>query len=399
MNHHTEATTEILKQSLTMAFLLGTNARDTETGCLPVGANVVTLNRYADEALAALAALSVPSGTAVDQQQTGVYGKFAVRRVDGRDAPGGDRHGADYFVLDVTHDRFAKPALAAYVQACAGDYALLAQDLVTRHDLGDPAELIPPAGQDYDEIDLSDLEAEGKCVYRITHHYNIGNQDVYVEDPTGEIDGKYIALYCWYKACDWFGTGALISDLGIASVMVAFYGFRHCASHPFSTTVDLYHDTKGIGAEKYQALMNDPALHRDGLREAMAPHIEGAEVPVSQTLTQSATPLCELPPSGVPYTPATVREWIEQVSAAVRERLSGSISASVWAYLHSGTEYLCCDLTDKNGACWPMTVVAVGTLNLDRSYEEPHATNLAEALHLAALLIKALGATSTFGRE
>lgn len=398
MNHHNEATAEILKQALTMAFSLGANARDTDAGCLPVGADVVTIHRYTDEALAALAAQRVPASVAVDQQQTGVYGKFAVRRVDGRDAPGGDRHGADYFVLDVTHDRFAKPALVAYAQACAGDYALLAQDLVTRYDLGDSGELIQPAEQDDYDIDLSDLEAEGKRVYRITHHYNIGNQDVYVEDPTGEVDGKRIALYCWYKACDWFGTGALISDLGIASVMVSFYGFRHCATHPFSTTVDLYHDAEGIGAENYQALMNDASLHRDGLREAMAPHIEGAEMPVSQTLTQPAAPLCELPPCGVPDTPPAVNEWVEQASAAVREQLTGAISASVWAYRLGGTEYLCCDLIDTTGAAWPMTVVAAGTLNVDRSFVEPHTTDLAEALHLAALLVKALGASATFGR-
>ncbi|HDR9758738.1 hypothetical protein KDX16_32120 [Burkholderia vietnamiensis] len=119
-----------------------------------------------------------------------------------------------------------------------------------------------------------DLKAEGAKIYRITHHYDIGNQDVYVEHPTGDVDGKQVALYLWFKAWDWFGSSVLISNLGIASVMVAFYGFRHCAAHPFSTTVDLYSDAEGLPG--YDALMSDASLHREGLRDAMAPHVVGS---------------------------------------------------------------------------------------------------------------------------
>lgn len=69
----------------------------------------------------------------VNQQQAGVYHKFNVSRADGRDMPGGDRHGAEYFVLDVTHDEFAIPALAAYAAACRNDYPALADDMVRRY--------------------------------------------------------------------------------------------------------------------------------------------------------------------------------------------------------------------------------------------------------------------------
>lgn len=68
-----------------------------------------------------------------NQQRAGVYRKFNVSRTDGRDLPGGDRHGAEYFVLDVTHDKFAKPALAAYAAACRNDYPALADDMVRRY--------------------------------------------------------------------------------------------------------------------------------------------------------------------------------------------------------------------------------------------------------------------------
>jgi len=43
----------------------------------------------------------------MDNRERGLYGKFFVHRVDGRDAAGGDKAGADYFVLDLTHDKYA----------------------------------------------------------------------------------------------------------------------------------------------------------------------------------------------------------------------------------------------------------------------------------------------------
>lgn len=83
--------------------------------------------------LAAIEAGEAVQRQTVNQQQAGVYRKFNVSRTDGRDQPGGDRHGAEYFVLDVTHDRFAKPALAAYAAACRDAYPALADDMVRRY--------------------------------------------------------------------------------------------------------------------------------------------------------------------------------------------------------------------------------------------------------------------------
>lgn len=64
------------------------------------------------------------------QRDTGVYNKFTVYRNDGRDKPGGDRHGAQYFVIDTVHDKFAAAALVAYADACAKEYPTLADDLI-----------------------------------------------------------------------------------------------------------------------------------------------------------------------------------------------------------------------------------------------------------------------------
>lgn len=339
-----------------------------------------------------------------------LYRKFHVHRVDMRDAPGGDRFGAEYFVLDATYDPFAKSALTAYAKACEKDLPQLAEDLVTHFGLGPDEDQPGCEVPEYEETDtdLAPLEGDGRRTYRITHYYNIGDQDVYVEHPTGEVDGMRVALYCWYKANEWFGPGAILSDLGTASLMVAFYGFRHCAATPCSTTVDLYADSNGIGAEKYQELMSDPTLFREGLREAMAPHIEGAENPVATRQAQPVGVRCDLPPAGMPKAPEAVREWVERACAAVREAFtgdatvppSGNVTAKLWPYRVGNTEHLSCDFFDEMGsASWALTVTAAGVLDVAGPVEEPKVSDLADALHLAALLIAALGATASFKCE
>lgn len=59
----------------------------------------------------------------------GLYAKFHVSRNDGTSGPGEKHYGCEYFVLDLTHDPFAIPALAAYAEACRAEYPLLARDL------------------------------------------------------------------------------------------------------------------------------------------------------------------------------------------------------------------------------------------------------------------------------
>lgn len=76
---------------------------------------------------------SVPAA-APDKRKLGLVNKFAVYRTDGSSAPGGKHYGCDYFVLDITHDRFAAPALLAYAKACEKQYPKLARDLRTMAD-------------------------------------------------------------------------------------------------------------------------------------------------------------------------------------------------------------------------------------------------------------------------
>lgn len=59
----------------------------------------------------------------------GLIHKFNVERTDGTSKPGQKHDGCDYWVLDLTHDPFALPALIAYERACRASYPVLADDL------------------------------------------------------------------------------------------------------------------------------------------------------------------------------------------------------------------------------------------------------------------------------
>lgn len=69
-------------------------------------------------------------------ENTGYYEKFEVRRKDGRDQPGGDREGAEYFTLDLTHDPYARAALEAYAAAAGEELPELVADLRERGLIG-----------------------------------------------------------------------------------------------------------------------------------------------------------------------------------------------------------------------------------------------------------------------
>lgn len=67
----------------------------------------------------------------------GLYRKYIVRRTD--DPAGLGKHcDCDYFVLDMTHDKFAIPAITAYANSCADDYPLLAEDLRAKYLSSEP---------------------------------------------------------------------------------------------------------------------------------------------------------------------------------------------------------------------------------------------------------------------
>lgn len=66
------------------------------------------------------------------KQEQGVFQKYRVERVDYTDMPGMKHANCFHFVLDITHDPFARLAALRYAAACQGEYPRLAQDLIER---------------------------------------------------------------------------------------------------------------------------------------------------------------------------------------------------------------------------------------------------------------------------
>lgn len=66
-----------------------------------------------------------------NEQKVGIYDKYAVTRNDGTDGPGRKHEhcAGKYFVLDMEHDPYAKPAVLAYAAACEKTHPVLAADL------------------------------------------------------------------------------------------------------------------------------------------------------------------------------------------------------------------------------------------------------------------------------
>ncbi len=64
-----------------------------------------------------------------DDRQRGVYEKFKVERKNGSSGPGGKHQHCFNFVLDLTHDPYAVPAIEAYAEACQMEFPKLARDI------------------------------------------------------------------------------------------------------------------------------------------------------------------------------------------------------------------------------------------------------------------------------
>ena len=99
-----------------------------------------------------------------DRRSRGLHGKFHVTRTDGTSAPGCKHDGCSYFVLDLTHDKFAQPAVRAYAAACAAEYPLLAADLWGKF----PGEGGVPASTFHLDAEASALVDRIAAAYRLT---------------------------------------------------------------------------------------------------------------------------------------------------------------------------------------------------------------------------------------
>lgn len=73
----------------------------------------------------------------MSDKERGLYPKYTVYRNDGRDQEGQDRASAEYFVLDLKNDPYARSAINAYIRACKKEYPALAKDLKERVEIND----------------------------------------------------------------------------------------------------------------------------------------------------------------------------------------------------------------------------------------------------------------------
>lgn len=72
----------------------------------------------------------------------GLYPKYRVTRIAD---PDGKHAACEYYLLDLVHDPFSRPALLAYADACEGSFPTLAEDLRRKAASVPPAEDTPIA--------------------------------------------------------------------------------------------------------------------------------------------------------------------------------------------------------------------------------------------------------------
>ena len=144
---------------------------------------------------------------------------------------------------------------------------------------------------DFDDVHMvdgtdehqADEQLDGWTVYRIFHALEVGDFSVYVAPKDGAPDTRRAALYCQFKAEEWFGDEVMLSNLGVASLLVQFYDHQPAprlqSLHP-EWFIDLYSDREAACGEQWDELMADQSLVRPGLMRAMHPFLMGLDSPV-----------------------------------------------------------------------------------------------------------------------
>jgi hypothetical protein len=122
-------------------------------------------------------------------------------------------------------------------------------------------------------------------IYRMTHEYNIGNQDVYLICPDSNTDVLRAAVYLEFKSEEFFEDtpeydGYCLSTAQHAELLVKLYGCRYAPDlsqiedGERCKTIDLYWDRAAMCGDGWRDLMQDETLHRDNLYEEMKPYFD-----------------------------------------------------------------------------------------------------------------------------
>lgn len=111
--------------------------------------------------------------------------------------------------------------------------------------------------------------------FRIFHHYDVGNQAVYIRRQSGSADVRRAAAYIQTMAGKWFGVNADLGNLAIASALVAFYGCQHWSETSLCQQIDMYSVRSSL-FDRSDQIGLDTMLQREGLREYIARHVDAS---------------------------------------------------------------------------------------------------------------------------
>lgn len=111
-------------------------------------------------------------------------------------------------------------------------------------------------------------------LYCICHGYDVGDQRIFIRRESGNVDARGAALYLQFKAEEFFGDEVILSNLGIAALLIQHYGFKHGAATDNCNIIDMYSDRERVcDTAYYEALMENKDLHREGLKDFMTFHL------------------------------------------------------------------------------------------------------------------------------
>lgn len=117
---------------------------------------------------------------------------------------------------------------------------------------------------------------DGEEIFRITNNVSNGDQSVYLAHATNPpiADARRAAVYLQFRSEELYGEGAMLTNLGVAALLVQFYGFMPAARVANPVEIDLYDEREAMCEPGlYEPLMADKSLWRKGLKEAMYPHV------------------------------------------------------------------------------------------------------------------------------
>ena len=107
--------------------------------------------------------------------------------------------------------------------------------------------------------------------------------------------------------------------------------------------------------------------------------------------------ICELNSLAYTNTPTAIFNWATAVVRGARDILgSDGLSVSVWPYRKGLQQFLCCDISNAlSNDIYDLTFVISGQHNFD--LYNPSVPDMAEALHMAGIVIEGLNATARIG--